>query len=82
MSLVGPRPIVSAEVAKYDTKIGPYCNLLPGITGMWQISGRNDTTYAQRVELDSYYARNWSLWLDVCILVKTVRVVLLRRGAY
>jgi exopolysaccharide biosynthesis polyprenyl glycosylphosphotransferase len=82
MSLVGPRPIVTAEVAKYDSKIGPYCNVLPGITGMWQISGRNDTTYAQRVELDSYYARNCSLWLDVFILVKTVRVVLLRQGAY
>jgi lipopolysaccharide/colanic/teichoic acid biosynthesis glycosyltransferase len=82
MSLVGPRPIVSAEICKYADKFGLYCNVLPGITGLWQISGRNDTTYAERVELDSYYARNWSLWLDLNILVKTVRVVLLRRGAY
>ena len=82
MSLVGPRPIVSAEIAKYETKFAPYCSVLPGITGLWQISGRNDTTYAERVELDSVYARKWSLWLDLTILVKTVRVVLLRQGAY
>jgi lipopolysaccharide/colanic/teichoic acid biosynthesis glycosyltransferase len=82
MSLVGPRPIVSAEIVKYANKFAPYCNVLPGITGLWQVSGRNDTTYAERVELDSRYVQNSSLWLDLRILVKTVGVVLLRRGAY
>ena len=82
MSLVGPRPIVAAEIAKYGFKFEPYCRVLPGLTGLWQISGRNDTTYDQRVDLDSYYARNWSLPLDLYILLMTVRVVLFRQGAY
>jgi Undecaprenyl-phosphate galactose phosphotransferase WbaP len=82
MSLVGPRPIVTAEIVKYANRFAPYCNVLPGITGLWQISGRNDTTYAERVELDSFYSRNATLWLDLYILLKTVRVVLFRQGAY
>lgn len=82
MSLVGPRPIVTAEVSRYSSKFAPYCSVLPGITGLWQVSGRNDTTYGERVELDSYYARNASLWLDLRILFKTVGVVLRRQGAY
>jgi lipopolysaccharide/colanic/teichoic acid biosynthesis glycosyltransferase len=82
MSLVGPRPILTEEVPKYANKLAAYCNVLPGITGLWQISGRNDTSYADRVELQIYYARNSSLWLDLYILLKTVPVVLLRRGAY
>jgi lipopolysaccharide/colanic/teichoic acid biosynthesis glycosyltransferase len=82
MSLVGPRPIVAAEISKYGYKFEPYCRVLPGLTGLWQISGRNDTTYAQRVDLDSYYARNSSLALDLYILLMTVRVVLFRQGAY
>ena len=82
MSLVGPRPIVTAEIAKYGKSFKPYCSVLPGLTGLWQISGRNETTYAERVELDSYYARNWSVWLDLYILAMTVRVVLFRQGAY
>jgi Undecaprenyl-phosphate galactose phosphotransferase WbaP len=82
MSLVGPRPIVAAEIVKYGESFTPYCSVLPGLTGLWQVSGRNETTYAQRIELDSYYARHWSLWLDLYILAMTVKVVLLRRGAY
>lgn len=82
MSLVGPRPILMAEGPKYANKLAAYCNVLPGITGLWQISGRNDTSYADRVELQIYYARHWSLWLDLYILAKTIPVVLLRRGAY
>jgi Undecaprenyl-phosphate galactose phosphotransferase WbaP len=82
MSLVGPRPIVDAEVGKYGKVFPLYTGVKPGISGLWQVSGRNDTTYEQRVALDRYYVRNWSPWLDVYILAKTVDVVLKRRGAY
>jgi len=82
MSLVGPRPIVDDEIAKYADSYQDYLQVIPGITGLWQVSGRNDTTYEERVDLDSYYVRNWSLWLDVYILACTVKVVLLGEGAY
>ncbi len=82
MSLVGPRPIVDAEVAKYGTKFELYSKVTPGISGLWQISGRNDTTYPERVALDAFYARNWSCWLDLYILACTVRTVVSRAGAY
>ena len=82
MSLVGPRPIVEAEVPKYGEAIDLYAQVRPGITGSWQVSGRSDTSYDYRVELDAYYVRNWSVWLDVEILLRTVRVVLYREGAY
>ncbi len=82
MSLVGPRPIVAAEIAKYRDSFDFYTRVTPGITGLWQISGRSDTTYEERVELDTQYVLNWSLWLDLFILTKTIRVVLLRDGAY
>ncbi len=85
MSLVGPRPIpiVEAEVAaRYENRFRLYVKVRPGITGLWQVSGRNDTTYEQRVELDTYYVRNWSPWLDIHILARTVLVVLCRKGAY
>jgi Undecaprenyl-phosphate galactose phosphotransferase WbaP len=82
MSLVGPRPIVTAEVAKYGPYYPLYTIVKPGITGLWQVSGRNNTTYDQRVQLDAYYARNWSPWLDVYLLLKTVRIVLFAKGAY
>lgn len=82
MSLVGPRPIVDAEIAKYGETYWCYSRVLPGITGLWQVSGRNNTTYEQRVAFDEKYVRSWSLWLDFYILVKTIRVVLLREGAY
>ena len=82
MSLVGPRPIVTAEVPRYAETFDLYSMVRPGMTGYWQISGRSDTDYGQRVELDSFYVRNWSVWLDIVVLLKTVSVVLKRDGAY
>ncbi|HEX4142749.1 MAG TPA: undecaprenyl-phosphate galactose phosphotransferase WbaP [Pirellulales bacterium] len=82
MSLVGPRPIVEAEISKYTDRFDLYAKVTPGITGLWQVSGRNDTTYDERVELDAFYTRNWSPWLDLFILARTVKVVLFREGAY
>lgn len=82
MSLVGPRPIVEAERQKYGSVFNEYIRVRPGITGLWQISGRNDTTYAQRVSYDFFYVSNWSVWFDIWILVSTVPVVLFRKGAY
>jgi len=82
MSLVGPRPIVEEEVPKYGLQYELYKRVKPGITGLWQVSGRNDTTYAERVELDAYYVRNWSICLDLVILARTAKVVLLGKGAY
>ncbi|MCX7741619.1 MAG: undecaprenyl-phosphate galactose phosphotransferase WbaP, partial [Meiothermus sp.] len=82
MSLVGPRPIVEAEVERYGASFVLYTKVPPGLTGLWQVSGRNDTTYAERVALDSYYVRNWSVWLDLYILARTFGVVLAGKGAY
>ncbi len=82
MSLVGPRPIVTAEIAKYGERFALFCKVRPGLSGLWQVSGRNDTTYGERVALDCYYVRNWSVWLDLVVLARTVRVVLLGKGAY
>ena len=82
MSLVGPRPIVKDEVERYGEYITYYQETRPGITGLWQVSGRNDTSYTQRVYLDVWYVRNWSLWHDIVILLKTLPVVLLRKGSY
>ena len=82
MSLVGPRPIIKDEIRKYGDAYEFYSRVQPGITGLWQISGRNNTTYSERIELDVFYVRNWSVWLDLYILASTVRVVLLQEGAY
>lgn len=82
MSLVGPRPIVEDERAKYGSVFNDYIRVRPGITGLWQISGRNDTSYSRRVDYDFYYVSNWNVWLDIWILVRTVPVVLFGRGAY
>ena len=82
MSLVGPRPIVDAEVPRYGTAYEMYQRITPGISGFWQVSGRSDTDYPERVRLDAYYVRNWSVWLDIVILARTVRTVVLGRGAY
>jgi Undecaprenyl-phosphate galactose phosphotransferase WbaP len=82
MSLVGPRPIVEAEIPKYGSRFSLYTKVKSGLTGMWQISGRSDTSYDERVQLDSYYVRNWSVWLDLYILFRTIETVLLRKGAY
>jgi Undecaprenyl-phosphate galactose phosphotransferase WbaP len=82
MSLVGPRPIVTSEVARYADDIEYYYAAKPGLTGLWQVSGRNDTSYARRVRLDVWYVRNWTLWHDIAILFKTIPAVFLRRGAH
>ena len=82
MSLVGPRPIVDEELERYGDQVDYYLEAPPGMTGLWQISGRNDMSYDERVALDSWYVRNWSLWYDLVIMIKTVRVVLARKGAY
>ena len=82
MSLVGPRPIVQAEVERYDKFIKEYYSVLPGITGMWQTSGRSDIDYPERVQMDSWYVHNWSVWLDMVLLWRTVSVVLSHKGAY
>ena len=82
MSLVGPRPIVDEEVARYAEKYALYTQVLPGITGLWQVSGRNNVSYPERVNLDAFYVRNWSIWLDIYILLRTFWVVLIGEGAY
>ena len=82
MSLVGPRPIVAAEVPRYGHRILHYHAVRPGITGLWQISGRNDVSYRRRVALDCAYVKNRSLMLDVKILTATVPAVLMRKGSY
>jgi undecaprenyl-phosphate galactose phosphotransferase len=81
MSLVGPRPIVSREIPRYADAIAYYYETRPGLTGLWQVSGRTDTTYAQRVQLDSWYVKNWTMWHDLVIIAKTIPAVLKRRGA-
>jgi len=82
MSLVGPRPIVAAEVEKYGPYFADYCLVKPGVTGLWQISGRSQTTYPERVQLDRRYAHNWSLFGDIRILSKTLSSVVNQDGAY
>ena len=82
MSLVGPRPIIDKEVPRYAEDIAYYYQTRPGITGLWQVSGRSDTSYERRVQLDSWYVKNWTMWHDVAILCKTIPAVLLRRGAH
>ncbi len=81
MSLVGPRPIVSLEIPKYGEDIAYYYETRPGITGLWQVSGRSDTTYGQRVRLDTWYVKNWTLWKDLEILCRTIPAVISGRGA-
>ncbi len=82
MSLVGPRPIVYEEAEKYGEEFDLYRKVRPGITGLWQVSGRSDTTYEGRVAMDVNYVRNWSVWLDIYLLAKTAGVVLRKQGAY
>jgi Undecaprenyl-phosphate galactose phosphotransferase WbaP len=82
MSLVGPRPIVEKEIEKYGDDYDLYSQVLPGLTGLWQVSGRSDLSYVERVWLDTHYVRNWSIWLDLVILVRTFWVVLAGIGAY
>jgi Undecaprenyl-phosphate galactose phosphotransferase WbaP len=82
MSLVGPRPIVEEEIGRYGNKAKYFFKVTPGITGLWQVSGRNDIDYDERVMLDEYYAKNWSLWLDIEIIIRTFGAVLKKEGAY
>jgi len=82
MSLAGPRPIVETEIPRYGTAFGFYLLTRPGLTGLWQVSGRNDTTYRRRVELDVQYVRNWTPSLDFTVFLKTFNAVLRGRGAY
>ena len=83
MSMVGPKnPIVDNEIEKYGKDFDLYKKVRPGMSGLWQVSGRNDTSYGERVGLDTYYVRNWSVWLDAYILVRTIGVVLGQKGAY
>lgn len=82
MSLVGPRPYLPREKYDIGKNIQVICSANPGITGLWQVSGRSNTGYEYRVKLDSWYVMNWSLWFDIAILFKTVRVVLKMEGAY
>jgi exopolysaccharide biosynthesis polyprenyl glycosylphosphotransferase len=82
MSLVGPRMISPLEMKKYDKWDMNLLTVRPGITGLWQVSGRSDVTYTERVRLDMYYIRNWSIWLDLELLLQTIPAVLKGRGAY
>jgi len=81
MSLVGPRPIVTAEVARYGHAFATCFSVPPGLTGLWQVSGRSDTTYAERVALDLDYATRWSLRRDLTIMLRTIPAVLAQRGS-
>ena len=82
MSLVGPRPVIEAELPRYGDFLDDYLMVKPGITGMWQVNGRSDTTYDERVQMDSWYVRNWSVWLDFMLLFRTIKAVLAGKGAY
>lgn len=82
MSLVGPRPIVEAELAYYGAQINTIQKVKPGITGLWQVSGRNDIEYKDRILMDEYYVRNWSIWFDIYIIINTFSALLSGKGAY
>ena len=82
MSLVGPRPIIQEELERYGEFVDDYLMVKPGITGMWQVNGRSDTTYDERVQMDSWYVRNWSVWLDFMLLWRTIKAVFKCEGAY
>ena len=81
MSVVGPRPALPSEVAQWEEDVYERLRVLPGITGIWQVSGRSETTFEEYKRLDAYYVDNWSLAHDVGIVAKTISVVFGRRGA-
>ena len=81
MALIGPRPIVNAEVKYYGKDYPVFSSVKPGITGLWQVSGRSDTGYEERVALDVFYVNNWSIWMDYYIFFATLNAIFLRRGA-
>ncbi|MCJ8517477.1 exopolysaccharide production protein ExoY [Pseudorhizobium tarimense] len=82
MSVVGPRPVVDEELNLYDAHAAYYLSTRPGLTGLWQISGRNDVSYESRIAFDTHYVQNWSLVQDVLIIAKTIPAVCLSRGSY
>lgn len=82
MSVVGPRPVLEGQIAMYGPSFNLYKQVRPGITGLWQVSGRNHLTFGERVKLDKYVIQNWSVWLDLYILARTAGVVLTAKGAY
>jgi lipopolysaccharide/colanic/teichoic acid biosynthesis glycosyltransferase len=82
MSMVGPRPIVEEEVPKYGSAFQLYVSVRPGLTGLWQVSGRSDTSYRRRAELDSEYIREWKVSTDLRLLARTVRAIVVGKGAY
>ena len=82
MSLVGPRPIMISQKEMYGPAFHDYCQIKPGLTGLWQVSGHNNTTFARRAELDMEYIQRWSVWLDIYIMFQTIKVVFTRDGVY
>lgn len=82
MSIVGPRPIVEGEVPRYGRRFRTYCSVRPGITGVWQVSGRSDVSYRRRVAMDAIYARRKSIALDLRLMAATIPAVLARKGSY
>ncbi|PIX30958.1 hypothetical protein COZ61_02335, partial [Candidatus Berkelbacteria bacterium CG_4_8_14_3_um_filter_33_6] len=82
MSIVGPRPPMPQEVELYSVKEKKRLGVKPGMTGLWQVSGRSNTSFDEWVRLDIFYIENWSLWLDISIMVKTLWTILGKRGAY
>ena len=82
MSFVGPRPYLHREKKDMGNYYDKIIKSKPGITGMWQTHGRSDTDFKERLELDEYYYRNWSLWLDIIIIIKTLKDVIYKKGAY
>lgn len=82
MSLVGPRPIVSEEISRYEAVYPLYMQSRPGLTGLWQVSGRSNVSYSRRIVLDKIYIRRWSMKMDLRILLRTIPAVLFGRGAY
>jgi exopolysaccharide production protein ExoY len=82
MSLVGPRPVVREELKYYGSSARHYLSARPGLSGLWQISGRSNTTYLERVQLDRFYVMNWNLWMDLRIIFMTIPAVVMSRGAH
>ena len=82
MSLVGPRPYLPRESEDIGDIQDEILRVTPGITGPWQVAGRNQTSFSGRVQIDAYYVHNWSVWLDIIILARTIKIVLFRHGAY
>jgi exopolysaccharide production protein ExoY len=82
MSLVGPRPVVNEELARFGASLRHYLRCRPGLTGLWQVSGRSDTSYAERVKLDRVYVERWSVWSDMAIIARTPLALVAGAGAY